>query len=96
MQRRGADALTLVSLEENLFQYALTSNHAWASYKSHQNPALFQELAKGQSPTICQYALLQITSMPDSVGVVLDLGAGPGPRPLYWEAQCRLISDLMV
>lgn len=37
---------------ENPFSYALSSNNAWASYKSHQNPSFFPKLAAGQSPTI--------------------------------------------
>ncbi|KAK6851228.1 Carbonic anhydrase [Apiospora arundinis] len=34
------------------FTYALSSNQAWAGYKSHQNPNFFPTLASGQSPTI--------------------------------------------
>lgn len=34
------------------FSHALSSNNAWASYKSHQNPSFFPKLAAGQSPTI--------------------------------------------
>lgn len=34
------------------YSHALSSNNAWASYKSHQNPAYFEKLAAGQSPTI--------------------------------------------
>ncbi|KAH6647446.1 carbonic anhydrase [Truncatella angustata] len=34
------------------FSYALSSNQAWAGYKSHQNPEFFTKLAGGQSPSI--------------------------------------------
>ncbi|KFX91368.1 hypothetical protein O988_07773, partial [Pseudogymnoascus sp. VKM F-3808] len=34
------------------FSHALSSNNAWASYKSHQNPSFFPTLATGQTPTI--------------------------------------------
>jgi len=37
---------------ETPFTYALSSNAAWAGYKSHQNPSFFPTLATGQSPTI--------------------------------------------
>lgn len=41
--------------KENKFLYALSSNQAWAGYKSHQNPAFFKNLASGQSPSICKF-----------------------------------------
>lgn len=34
------------------FLYALSSNNAWAGYKSHQNPHFFPKLADGQTPQI--------------------------------------------
>ncbi|CZR57076.1 probable carbonic anhydrase [Phialocephala subalpina] len=34
------------------FEYALKSNEAWANYKGHQNPAFFEKLATGQTPSI--------------------------------------------
>ncbi|KAH9885559.1 carbonic anhydrase [Xylariomycetidae sp. FL2044] len=37
---------------EDPFVYALSSNHAWAGYKGHQNPDFFPNLAAGQSPKI--------------------------------------------
>ncbi|ORY62506.1 carbonic anhydrase, partial [Pseudomassariella vexata] len=37
---------------EDPFTYALSSNEAWAGYKRHQNPAFFERLAAGQSPSI--------------------------------------------
>jgi carbonic anhydrase len=37
---------------EDSYAYALSSNAAWASYKSHQNPTFFSRLATGQSPSI--------------------------------------------
>ncbi|KKA27768.1 hypothetical protein TD95_004446 [Thielaviopsis punctulata] len=37
---------------QDTFQYAMSSNHAWAGYKAHQNPTFFQKLAAGQSPSI--------------------------------------------
>lgn len=37
------------------FQYALSSNGAWAGYKSHQNPDFFPKLASGQSPQIRKF-----------------------------------------
>lgn len=37
---------------QDSFAYALSSNHAWAGYKSHQNPDFFPKLATGQSPSI--------------------------------------------
>ncbi|RFU31633.1 hypothetical protein B7463_g4695, partial [Scytalidium lignicola] len=40
------------SAQEDIFEYALSSNAAWAGYKSHQNPSFFPKLAAGQSPTI--------------------------------------------
>ncbi|CZT11787.1 related to carbonic anhydrase [Rhynchosporium agropyri] len=42
----------LRKLERNTFEYALKSNEAWANYKGHQNPAFFEKLASGQSPSI--------------------------------------------
>ncbi|KAL2266109.1 hypothetical protein VTJ83DRAFT_5461 [Remersonia thermophila] len=38
--------------QEDSFLYALSSNNAWAAYKSHQNPNFFSNLARGQSPEI--------------------------------------------
>lgn len=40
------------SQDADHFEYALRSNKAWAEYKGHQNPALFEKLANGQSPQI--------------------------------------------
>ncbi len=40
------------SFPEDPFTYALSSNAAWAGYKSHQNPEFFPRLAAGQSPSI--------------------------------------------
>jgi len=40
------------SQTQDSFAYALSSNHAWAGYKSHQNPNFFPKLASGQSPSI--------------------------------------------
>ncbi|KAH7419079.1 carbonic anhydrase [Cadophora sp. MPI-SDFR-AT-0126] len=40
------------SNKRNTFEYALKSNEAWANYKGHQNPAFFEKLATGQSPSI--------------------------------------------
>jgi len=40
------------SQQQDSFAYALSSNHAWAGYKSHQNPNFFPKLATGQSPSI--------------------------------------------
>ncbi|KAI1178279.1 carbonic anhydrase [Nemania sp. FL0916] len=37
---------------EDPFAYALSSNRAWAGYKTHQNPEFFTSLATGQSPEI--------------------------------------------
>ncbi|KAL2759496.1 hypothetical protein ACRALDRAFT_1079404 [Sodiomyces alcalophilus JCM 7366] len=37
---------------DDKFLYALSSNQAWASYKSHQNPALFRNLANEHAPSI--------------------------------------------
>jgi len=37
---------------QDSFAYALSSNHAWAGYKAHQNPQFFPKLASGQSPSI--------------------------------------------
>ncbi|KAI1436255.1 carbonic anhydrase [Xylaria sp. CBS 124048] len=34
------------------FEYALSSNQAWAGYTGHQNPEFFPQLAAGQSPAI--------------------------------------------
>lgn len=42
----------LHELERNTFEYALKSNEAWANYKGHQNPAFFEKLASGQTPSI--------------------------------------------
>ncbi|KAL2075823.1 hypothetical protein VTL71DRAFT_766 [Oculimacula yallundae] len=42
----------LREVERNTFEYALKSNEAWANYKGHQNPAFFEKLATGQSPSI--------------------------------------------
>ncbi|PSS03459.1 carbonate dehydratase [Coniella lustricola] len=37
---------------EDTYEYALSSNDAWAGYKSHQNPEFFSRLASGQTPQI--------------------------------------------
>lgn len=37
---------------EDTFQYAMSSNGAWAGYKAYQNPQFFPKLASGQSPQI--------------------------------------------
>jgi len=37
---------------EDAFSYALSSNTAWAGYKSHQNPQFFPKMSQGQSPSI--------------------------------------------
>ncbi|KAJ4424964.1 hypothetical protein N0V82_000468 [Gnomoniopsis sp. IMI 355080] len=37
---------------QDTFQYALSSNGAWAGYKAHQNPQFFPKLSSGQSPQI--------------------------------------------
>lgn len=42
---------------EDTFQYALSSNGAWAGYKAHQNPQFFSKLAGGQSPQIRKSSL---------------------------------------
>jgi carbonic anhydrase len=44
--------LSLYFYIEDPFSYALSSNAAWAGYKSHQNPNFFPKLATGQSPSI--------------------------------------------
>lgn len=41
-----------MSSNEDAFKYALSSNFAWAGYKSHQNPQFFPKMALGQSPSI--------------------------------------------
>jgi len=38
--------------QEDSFAYALKSNEAWANYKGHRNPAFFQKLSQGQTPSI--------------------------------------------
>lgn len=42
----------MASQRENSFGHALNSNNAWATYKAHQNPQFFPNLAKGQQPEI--------------------------------------------
>ncbi len=42
----------LTALTEDTFQYAMSSNAAWAGYKAHQNPGFFPKLSSGQSPHI--------------------------------------------
>ncbi|KUJ21761.1 carbonate dehydratase [Mollisia scopiformis] len=42
----------MASQRGDAFDYALKSNEAWANYKGHQNPAFFEKLATGQSPSI--------------------------------------------
>lgn len=37
---------------EDTFQYAMSSNGAWAGYKAYQNPQFFPKLASGQAPQI--------------------------------------------
>lgn len=44
--------IAMGSNQRNTFEYALKSNEAWANYKGHQNPAFFEKLASGQSPSI--------------------------------------------
>ncbi|KAK3381575.1 carbonic anhydrase [Podospora didyma] len=41
-----------MAYNQDTFLYALSSNNAWAGYKSHQNPSFFSKLASGQSPQI--------------------------------------------
>ncbi|RKU49248.1 hypothetical protein DL546_009628 [Coniochaeta pulveracea] len=41
-----------MTTEQNHFAYALSSNDAWAGYKSNQNPNFFSKLAAGQAPKI--------------------------------------------
>ncbi|KUI69465.1 Carbonic anhydrase [Cytospora mali] len=43
---------TPLSDAEDSYEYALSSNGAWAGYKAHQNPEFFPRLASGQSPQI--------------------------------------------
>ncbi|ROW06707.1 hypothetical protein VPNG_06692 [Cytospora leucostoma] len=38
--------------QEDSFEYALSSNGAWAGYKAHQHPEFFHKLASGQTPQI--------------------------------------------
>ncbi|KAL1867291.1 hypothetical protein Daus18300_006410 [Diaporthe australafricana] len=38
--------------KQDTFQYAMSSNGAWAGYKAYQNPQFFPKLASGQSPQI--------------------------------------------
>jgi hypothetical protein len=51
---RGKDKGTgrLIACVEEAFDFALSSNKAWASFKAHQNPEFFTTLAKGQAPSI--------------------------------------------
>lgn len=42
---------------EDSFHYALSSNGAWAGYKSHQNPQFFPKLSSGQSPQIRKFLM---------------------------------------
>ena len=44
--------LTMNTEIEDSFSYALSSNAAWAGYKSHQNPQFFPKMNQGQSPSI--------------------------------------------
>ncbi|KAL8417510.1 hypothetical protein RB594_001252 [Gaeumannomyces avenae] len=37
---------------QDVFQYSMSSNSAWAGYKAHQNPNFFPKLASGQWPQI--------------------------------------------
>ncbi|WYZ35638.1 hypothetical protein EsH8_X_000285 [Colletotrichum jinshuiense] len=59
--------------DQNKFLYALSSNQAWAGYKSHQNPQFFQKLASGQSPSI-----LWLGCSDSRVPETTILGLGPG------------------
>jgi hypothetical protein len=59
--RMGDDVQRRIQLNtnskpENPFEYALSSNAAWAGYKNHQNPKFFPTLAQGQSPSIREYS----------------------------------------
>ena len=48
----GSNVISMDSRgKEDAFEFALRSNKAWARYKSHQNPAFFERLATGESPT---------------------------------------------
>ncbi|THV46325.1 hypothetical protein BGAL_0395g00060 [Botrytis galanthina] len=46
---------------ETPFDYALSSNAAWAGYKSHQNPKFFPTMAQGQTPSILKSSHLRFT-----------------------------------
>lgn len=46
---------------ETPFDYALSSNAAWAGYKSHQNPKFFPTMAQGQTPSIRKSSHLRFT-----------------------------------
>lgn len=50
----------LTSQAEDTFLYALSSNNAWAGYKSHQNPQFFPKLASGQTPQIRKLLILPL------------------------------------
>lgn len=43
---------SLLPNAEDTFQYAMSSNGAWAGYKAYQNPQFFPKLASGQAPQI--------------------------------------------
>lgn len=59
---------TPLSDAEDSYEYALSSNGAWAGYKAHQNPEFFHKLASGQSPQIREY----LQSTPSSLCIVFS------------------------
>lgn len=65
---------------EDSFQYALSSNGAWAGYKAHQNPQFFPKLASGQSPQIRESLLVCFSLTSRAVSCRLSH---------FWAACCR-------
>lgn len=49
---------------EDIYEFALSSNGAWAGHKAHQSPDFFPKLASGQSPQIRKPAFLFFMFIP--------------------------------
>jgi len=52
LQKVNMNANSRLRVDRNPFEYALSSNAAWAGYKNHQNPSFFPKQTKGQTPSI--------------------------------------------
>ncbi|KAF3801691.1 Carbonic anhydrase [Colletotrichum gloeosporioides] len=76
--------------DQNKFLYALSSNQAWAGYKSHQNPAFFKNLATGQSPSIRRFSLAIPFFVCSSLPLFL-VQLEDSTRVVYWVPETTIL-----